>query len=138
MDLTRIIYVTAILLLAKIAVTDAKNRNIYNHDILILLLFSLIVNVFNVKTILMSHIAMLPMYITSFWFYEKGRIGAGDVKLLFALTSIVGIKSYDCLVVTLLLTTMYQWFMKLLKKNQDVPMAPFFFIGYTPYLILLL
>ena len=79
------IKIAIIFLLSAIAVIDCKKRIIPNTMVLILIVLGLISKGFNLQTV-KALLLILPL----FWFWVKGKIGAGDVKLYFALAVITG------------------------------------------------
>ena len=122
------IKIAIIFLLSAIAVIDCKKRIIPNTMVLILIVLGLISKGFNLQTV-KALLLVLPL----FWFWYKGKMGAGDVKLYFALAVIIAnvYLLYFSMLITLLLGSVIYAVNRIAKKDTKNPiaLAPLIAIG---------
>lgn len=129
------------LILIICSIIDIKKRIVPNTCIVLLL-------VIGIAKVILDNIACYPwwMHITGlvytipfFITWNKNQMGAGDVKIIVAISLFLGLFnsliSFCFMIAALLLYVMFAWIKKKDLK-QSIPLAPFISIGFLGFITL--
>ena len=121
------------------AIVDIKKRIIPNTLVIIMFVLSILHNK-NVEFIIFGVIAaVLPILLVHLLTKKQNGIGFGDVKLSAVVGAFLGI---EVVMVTLLISSVlgaiYAIILHVFKKQQEIPFAPFMFMGVCITMIMII
>lgn len=111
-------------------IVDIKKRIIPNTMVIIIFIMGILHNK-NVEFIIFGIIAaVFPILLVYLITKKENGIGFGDVKLSGAVGAFVGLEIImSSLFISSVLGVIYAIILRILKKQEEIPFAPFLFIG---------
>ena len=132
-----LLYIFFIIILIIISIIDIKKRTVPNILILVLLLPTLVYNIFCDNQILFALAITLPFILL---YYLTNSIGGGDVKLIFVSSLLLGFQQMVyAIILSFFLSAVFSIILIILKKatkKSTIPFAPFLSTGIITMLLL--
>lgn len=137
------IYFFMLVVLIIISVIDARDKVINGKALIILLLGGLVAILLNEDLSIINGVFAMLMVFTILWiiyYFSKGSIGKGDVKLCAILALYLGIeRAFSMLLLSMLMSGITAVILVIVNKaykNKSLPFAPFVTVGTIAALLL--